>query len=87
MVGKDWGNHHHGSHERLLRMPGNLSPNWPKPDVIVVPTVASRGRLTEAARLARILDCALVMLHSGQITNAEQADMQRPSAQFTGHIA
>jgi hypothetical protein len=73
MAGKDWGNHHHGSHQRLLRMPGHLSPNWPKLDAIVVPTARDPGHLTEAARLARILDCTLVTLHSAQSTNAAQA--------------
>ena len=37
MVDNDWGNHHHGNHQRLLRAPGNVSPGWPKLDAIVVP--------------------------------------------------
>lgn len=73
MVDNGWGNHHHGSHQRLLRMPGNLSPDWPKLDAIIVPTARDPGHLTEAARLARILDCTLVTLHSGEFTNAVQA--------------
>jgi glycosyltransferase involved in cell wall biosynthesis len=54
-------------------MPGNHSSDWPKLDAIVVPTARDPGRLTEAARLARILDCTLVTLHSGQFTSAAQA--------------
>jgi hypothetical protein len=73
MVDNDWGNHHHGSHQQLLRMPGNLSPGLPKLDAIVVPTARDPDHLTEAARLARILDCPLVTLHSGEFTNAVQA--------------
>jgi hypothetical protein len=73
MVGNDWADHHHGSHQRLLRMPGDVSPDWPELDAIVVPTVRDPGHLTEAARLARILDCTLVTLHSGPFTSAAQA--------------
>jgi len=73
MVGNHWRDHHHGSHQRLLRMPGNLSPDWPEVDAIVVPTARDPGHLAEAARLARILNCTLVTLHSGQLTNAAQA--------------
>jgi hypothetical protein len=73
MVNNYWGDHHHGSHQRLLRTPGNLSPDWPELDAIVVPTARDPGHLTEAARLAQILDCTLVTLHSGQLTNAAQA--------------
>jgi hypothetical protein len=73
MIGNNWGGHHHGSHQRLLRMPGNLPPEWPELGAIVVPTTRDPGHLTEAARLARILDCTLVTLHSGQLTNAAQA--------------
>lgn len=73
MVSNDWRNHHHGSHRRLLCMPGSLPPDWPGLDAIIVPTVRDPGHLTEAARLARILDCTLVTLHSGQLTNATQA--------------
>jgi hypothetical protein len=73
MVGNDWGNHHHGSHQQLLRIPGDLSPDWPELDAIVVPTARDPGHLTEAARLARILNCTLVTLHSGQLTSAAQA--------------
>jgi hypothetical protein len=73
MVDSDWGNHHHGNHQRLLRVPGSLPPGWPKLHAIVVPTARDPGHLTEAARLARVLDCTLVTLHSGQLTNAAQA--------------
>jgi hypothetical protein len=72
MVDSDWGNHHHGDHQRLLHMPGDLSPGWSKLDAIIVPTVRDPGRLTEAAKLARILDCTLVTLHSGPLTSAAQ---------------
>ena len=78
MVDNGWGNHHHGSHQQLLRTPGNLSPDWPKLDAIVVPTARDPGHLTEAARLARILDCTLVTLHSGQLTNSAQARQRLP---------
>jgi hypothetical protein len=73
MVGNDWADHHHGSHQRLLRMYGDVSPDWPELDAIVVPTVRDPGHLTEAARLARILNCTLVTLHSGDFTSAAQA--------------
>lgn len=73
MISNDWGDYHHGSHKPLLGMPGNLSPDWSELDAIVVPTARDPGHLTEAARLARILDCTLVTLHSGQLTNAAQA--------------
>lgn len=73
MVGNDWENHHHGSHQPLLRASSNGLPDWPGLDAIVVPTVRDPGHLTEAARLAQILDCTLVTLHSGQLTNAAQA--------------
>lgn len=78
MVDNDWGNHHHGNHQRLLRAPGNVSPDWPKLDAIVVPTARGPGHLTEAVRLARILDCTLVTLHSGRLTNAAQARQLLP---------
>jgi hypothetical protein len=73
MVDNDWGKYHHGSHQRLLRIPGDLPPDWPELDAIVVPTARDPGHLTEAARLARILNCTLVTLHSRQLTNAAQA--------------
>ncbi|HEY6315461.1 MAG TPA: hypothetical protein VIY52_32290 [Streptosporangiaceae bacterium] len=38
-----------------------------------MPTARDPGHLTEAARLARILDCTLVTLHSGQLTSAALA--------------
>ncbi len=78
MVDNGWGNHHHGSHQQLLRTPGNLSADWPKLDAIVVPTARDPDHLTEAARLARILDCTLVTLHSGQLTNSAQARQRLP---------
>ena len=73
MIGSDWRDHHHGSHQQLLRTPGSPSPDWPELDAIVVPTTRHPGHLTEASRLARILDCTLVTLHSGPLTNASQA--------------
>jgi hypothetical protein len=73
MVTNAWGDHHHGSHRNLLRLPGTPSPKWPELDAIVVPTARDPGHLTEAARLARILDCTLVTLHSGQLTSAALA--------------
>jgi hypothetical protein len=73
MAGNDWADHHHGSHQPLLRAPGTPSPDWPELDAIVVPTTRDPGRLTEAARLAGELACTLVTLHSGPLTTAAQA--------------
>ena len=44
MVDNDWGNHH-GSRQQFLRVPGNLSPDWPKLDAIVVSTARDAGHL------------------------------------------
>ena len=73
MIGSDWRDHHHGSHQQLLRTPGSPSSDWPELDAIFVPTARDPGHLTEAARLAQILRCTLVTLHSGRLTNAAQA--------------
>jgi hypothetical protein len=73
MAGNNWDAHHHGSHQRLLHTPGNLSSAWPKLDAILVPTARDPGRLVEAARLAQFLDCTLVTLHGGNRTSAAHA--------------
>jgi hypothetical protein len=79
MVGNEWESYHHGSHQRLLHTPGDFAPDWPGLDAIVVPTHRDPGRLTEAARLARILNCTLVTLHSGRLTNAAKAGQLLPA--------
>src|SRR5215472_5137327 len=72
MGSNGWGNHH-GSHQGLLRPAGDPAPGAAGLDAIIVPTARHPGQLTEAARLARILDCTLVTLHSGERTSAAWA--------------
>jgi hypothetical protein len=72
MRGNGWGKHH-GSHQDLLRPAGDPAPGAPGLDAIIVPTARHPGQLTEAARLAGILGCTLVTLHSGDRTEAAWA--------------
>jgi hypothetical protein len=72
MRSNGWGDHH-GSHQSLLRPAGSTAPDAPGLDAIIVPTFRHPGHLTEAVRLARILGCTLVTLHSGKWTAAAWA--------------
>jgi len=72
MQDNDWQDHH-GSHQSLLRTPDEPPPDWPRLDAIVVPTIRHPERLAEAARLAQVLNCTLVTLHSGKLTKAAWA--------------
>jgi hypothetical protein len=67
------GRDHHVTHQELLQEAGNPSSAWPWLDAIIVPTIRPPSSLTEAAKLARILNCTLVTLHSGARTTAESA--------------
>jgi hypothetical protein len=64
---------HHGSHHGLLRHPDGSAAVWRGLDAIIVPTIRHLASLAEPARLARILDCTLVTLHSGELTRAAWA--------------
>lgn len=77
MRGNAWGDHH-GSHQGLLRSAGDPPPGWTGPDAILVPTARPPNHLAEAARLAQILDCPLVTLHSGKRTAAAWATQLLP---------
>jgi hypothetical protein len=73
------GRDHHETHQELLQEAGESSPAWPGLDAIVVPTIRPPSSLTEAAKLARILNCTLVTLHSGSLTRAESATELLPA--------
>ncbi len=64
---------HHGGHRQLLWQTDEASPHA-KVDAIIVPTIRPVPNLKDAARAARYLGCALVTLHSGDMTRASQAD-------------
>lgn len=64
--------HHHGSHESLLSPAGPVLTR-PGMDAIIVPTARHPANLTEAAFLAKTLDCPMVTLHSGARTAASMA--------------
>ncbi len=71
---------HHGSHRDLLWESGPSAP-WPahaQVDAVIVPTVRQPAYLTNAASLARQLDCTLVTLHSGRWTSAYAAADRLP---------
>lgn len=72
MRDSDWQDHH-GSHHGLLRTPGEPPAQWPGLDAIIVPTIRHPAVLAEAARLAQLLNCTLVTLHSGNLTKAAWA--------------
>ena len=72
MLDSDWQDHH-GSHHGLLRAPGGPPSVWRGFDAIIVPTIRHLATLAEAARLARILNCPLVTLHSRRLTRADWA--------------
>ena len=72
MQDSDWQDHH-GSHHGLLRAPGDPPPQWPGLDAIIVPTIRHPAFLAQAARLAQILNCTVVTLHSGDLTGAAWA--------------
>jgi hypothetical protein len=70
---------HHGSHQGLLKSPPvGASFAHRGVDAIIVPTFRPPAYLTEAADLARTLDCALVTLHSGPYTTARKAADRLP---------
>src|ERR1700733_5170512 len=65
---------HHGSHQGLLKSPPvGASLAHRGVDAIIVPTFRTPGYLADAVKLARMLDCALVTLHSGPNTTALKA--------------
>src|SRR5215472_18065851 len=72
MPDSDWKDHQE-SHHGLLRAPDEPPSVWRGLDAIVVPTIRPLASLAEAARLARILNCTLVTLHSGSLTRADWA--------------
>jgi hypothetical protein len=78
MQDSDWQDHH-GSHQGLLTAPGDPLPEWPGLDAIIVPTIRHPASLAEAARLAQILNCTLVTLHSGGATKATWALQTLPA--------
>jgi hypothetical protein len=64
---------HHGSHADLLWSPSEPASPQRGIDAIIVPTIRPPVYLTEAAGLARVLNCVLVTLHSGKWTTAADA--------------
>lgn len=70
MLDNEWQDHH-GSHHDLLQAPGGPPSVSHGFDAIVVPTIRHLANLAEAARLARILNCSLVTLHSGRLTRSD----------------
>jgi hypothetical protein len=79
MRDSDWQDHHE-SHHGLLQTPADPPAQWPGLDAIIVPTIRHPAGLAEAARLAQILDCTLVTLHSGDLTSADRARQLLPTA-------
>ncbi|TDC76539.1 hypothetical protein [Actinomadura sp. 7K507] len=70
---------HHGSHRHLLWNPDDPGcPARAHVDAIIVPTNRHPAHLTEAARIAALLDCPLVTLHSGKYTSAREAARRLP---------
>jgi hypothetical protein len=64
--------YHHGSHRRLLWAANNSLPQA-RVDAIIVPTARPVAYLEEAGRLALLLHCPLVTLHSPKRTTAQEA--------------
>lgn len=61
---------HHGSHRDLLWTPDKASSRAAKVDALIVPTIRGPAVLEHAAKLARLLECPLVTLHSGRYTSS-----------------
>ncbi|HCU95395.1 MAG TPA: hypothetical protein DHU96_22865 [Actinobacteria bacterium] len=72
--------YHHGSHRRLLWTADDSPSPQANVDAIIVPTVRPPAYLREAARVALLLDCPLVTLHSRKWTSAQQAALRLPPA-------
>ncbi|TDC59960.1 hypothetical protein E1200_31270 [Actinomadura sp. GC306] len=69
---------HHGSHRDLLWHPDDTGSAQARIDAIIVPTMRAPAHLAEAARIAALLECPLVTLHSGRYTNARHAARRLP---------
>lgn len=72
MPDRPWKDHQE-SHRGLLRAHSESPSVWRGLDAIIVPTIRPLASLAEAARLAKILNCTLLTLHSGTLTRAEWA--------------
>lgn len=64
---------HHGSHRHLLWTPEDAPSRQAKVDALIVPTVRPPAYLQDAAKLAKLLGCPLVTMHSGKWTSAWDA--------------
>ncbi|GAA0572859.1 hypothetical protein GCM10009546_39470 [Actinomadura livida] len=69
---------HHGSHRHLLWNPDDATPARARIDAIIVPTNRAPAHLGEAARIAALLECPLVTLHSGRFTSARDTARRLP---------
>jgi hypothetical protein len=63
--------YHHGSHRELLHLDTRVGLDGADVDAIIVPTIGAPEAMVDAARLARALECWLVVLCSGQAAAAE----------------